>query len=57
MVELFGSVLRVPTVLMGFGLSNENAHSPDEHFSLDNFQKGMRATVRFYHNMASVNSL
>ncbi len=53
-VELFGSVLNVPTVLMGFGLSNENAHSPDEHFALDNFYKGMRASVRFYHEMAEL---
>ena len=53
-VELFGSVLNVPTVLMGFGLNNENAHSPDEHFALENFQKGMRASVRFYHEMASL---
>ena len=53
-VELFGSALNAPTVLMGFGLNNENAHSPNEHFSLVHFEKGMEAAVRFYHHMASV---
>lgn len=47
-VELFDAVLTAPTVLMGFGLNNENAHSPDEHFSLENFRKGMEASIRFY---------
>lgn len=47
-VQLFDSVLNAPTVLMGFGLSNENAHSPDEHFDLENFYKGMLAASRFY---------
>ncbi|MBS1560336.1 MAG: dipeptidase [Bacteroidetes bacterium] len=47
-VLLFDTVLRSPTVLMGFGLNNENAHSPDEHFDLGNFYAGMKAAVRFY---------
>ena len=55
-VELFSSALGVPTVLMGFGLSNENAHSPDEHFDLDNFKKGAQAAALFYKKMASVNN-
>ncbi len=45
---LFDTILSAPTVLMGFGLNSENAHSPDEHFSLDNFEKGIVATAAFY---------
>jgi acetylornithine deacetylase/succinyl-diaminopimelate desuccinylase-like protein len=52
-VLLFDQVLRVPTVLMGFGLNNENAHSPDEHFDLSNFHTGMRAVVRYHHLLAA----
>ncbi|MBU3679862.1 MAG: dipeptidase [Candidatus Kapabacteria bacterium] len=48
-VLLFDQVLRVPTVLMGFGLNNENAHSPDEHFDLSNFHTGMKAVTRYHH--------
>lgn len=49
-VLLFDTVLESPTVLMGFGLNNENAHSPDEHFDLHNFHIGMQAAARFYVN-------
>ncbi|MDE3110066.1 MAG: dipeptidase, partial [Acidobacteriota bacterium] len=28
---------KVPCVLLGFGLPDENAHAPDEHISLDNY--------------------
>lgn len=48
---LFDTILHAPTVLMGFGLSTENAHSPDEHFLLDNFEKGIIATAAFYDEM------
>lgn len=51
-VLLFETVLHAPTVLMGFGLHDENAHSPDEHFDLKNFVTGMKATALFYENVA-----
>jgi acetylornithine deacetylase/succinyl-diaminopimelate desuccinylase-like protein len=53
---LFQSILNAPTVLMGFGLHTENAHSPDEHFDLDNFHAGMRASVLFYNELANEHS-
>jgi len=31
--------------LMGFALAGERAHGPDEHFHLENFRKGIEATV------------
>lgn len=52
-VLLFDTVLKAPTVLMGFGLNNENAHSPDEHFDLGNFHLGAEAAVRFYTYLAT----
>ena len=55
-VLLFDTVLNAPTVLMGFGLHNENAHSPDEHFDLHHFHIGMEAAARFYINAASINN-
>ncbi|MCO6467005.1 MAG: dipeptidase [Bradyrhizobiaceae bacterium] len=51
-VEMFSRILGVPTVLMGFGLSTENLHSPNEHFDLGNFHKGIEAAIRFYHHVA-----
>jgi len=41
---LYGRLGR-PVVLMGFGLDSDGAHSPNERFSLDNFYKGIKASV------------
>ncbi|MDN7244842.1 dipeptidase [Planococcus shenhongbingii] len=41
-VAVFDQVLGLPVVLMGFGLSSENFHAPNEHFHLENFDKGLR---------------
>ncbi|MGF7048705.1 acetylornithine deacetylase/succinyl-diaminopimelate desuccinylase-like protein [Paenibacillus sp. DS2015] len=46
-VETFGRLLNVPVVLMGFGLPDENLHAPNEHFNLDNFDKGLLTIVEF----------
>lgn len=38
----------VSTVMMGFGLESDNLHSPDEHISVNRFQKGIEALVNFF---------
>lgn len=45
----FTQTLRVPTVLMGFGLPDDNLHSPNEKFALGNFYRGIEAVIRFLH--------
>jgi len=47
-VALFESVLGVKTVLLGFGLDSDDIHSPNEHFGLFNFYKGIE-TIPYYH--------
>ncbi len=47
-VEAFDRILKAPVVLMGFALSDENFHAPNEHFSLDNFDKGMRVLCHYW---------
>ena len=49
----FARVLRVPVLLMGFGLPGENAHAPDEWLSDENFTRGMRAAAMLWDEMAS----
>ncbi|RLQ90493.1 dipeptidase [Planomicrobium sp. Y74] len=41
-VAAFDEILELPVVLMGFGLASENFHAPNEHFHLENFDKGLR---------------
>jgi acetylornithine deacetylase/succinyl-diaminopimelate desuccinylase-like protein len=45
-VARFSSVLRVPTLLMGFGLPDDRLHAPNEKFNLGQFYNGIRAIVR-----------
>jgi acetylornithine deacetylase/succinyl-diaminopimelate desuccinylase-like protein len=52
-VATFQRVLRAPTVLMGFGLHDENLHAPNEHIRVKNFHRGMEASARFLDEFAS----
>lgn len=45
---------KVPCVLMGFGLPDENAHAPDEHIALENYFGGIRAVAQFYEQLAAM---
>lgn len=47
-VALFEKVLGVKTVLMGFGLNSDDIHSPNEHYGLFNFYKGIETIPYFY---------
>ena len=47
----FKKILGLDTVLLGFGLPDENAHAPDEFMSLDNFFGGIRTSVHFYNEL------
>lgn len=46
--SLFESVLGLKTVFLGFGLDNDNLHSPNEKFDLANFYKGIE-TIPYFH--------
>jgi acetylornithine deacetylase/succinyl-diaminopimelate desuccinylase-like protein len=45
---------KVPCVLIGFGLPDENAHAPDEHLLLENYFNGIKAIAYFYQDLAAV---
>lgn len=47
-VAAFDEILELPVVLMGFGLSTENFHAPNEHFHLENFDQGLRVIGDYY---------
>jgi len=44
-VSQFVEHLGCPVVLMGFGLDSDGPHSPNEHFSLDSFIRGIKSGV------------
>lgn len=45
---------KVPCVLIGFGLPDENAHAPDEHISLENYYGGIKAIAHLYQDLAAL---
>lgn len=50
-VVQFKQLLGLDTVLLGFGLPDENAHAPDEFLNLDNFFGGIRTSIHFYNEL------
>lgn len=48
-VAMFEKELGLKTILMGFGLDSDAIHSPNEHFGLFNFYKGIETIPYFYH--------
>ncbi|MEM6725277.1 MAG: dipeptidase [Bacteroidota bacterium] len=56
-VALFEQVLQVKTVLMGFGLDSDAIHSPNEHYGLFNYFKGIETIPYFYHFYAQLKKM
>lgn len=47
-VSDFQNVLKVPTVMMGMGLPDDNLHAPNEKFHIPNFHRGIESIIRFF---------
>ena len=47
-VALFEKELKSKTILMGFGLDSDAIHSPNEHFGIFNYLKGIETIPLFY---------
>ncbi|MVO99334.1 dipeptidase [Paenibacillus lutrae] len=56
-VDVFERLLKTPVVMMGFGLPDENLHAPNEHFDLDNFDKGLQTVTLFWDELAASETL
>ncbi|MDO6489997.1 MAG: dipeptidase [Cellulophaga sp.] len=55
-VALFEKELQSKTILMGFGLDSDAIHSPNEHFGIWNYLKGIETIPYFYKNFTDMNS-
>ncbi len=53
-VALFEKELGLKTVLMGFGLDSDLIHSPNEHYGVFNFMKGIETIPHFYRHFAEM---
>jgi acetylornithine deacetylase/succinyl-diaminopimelate desuccinylase-like protein len=53
-VSLFEKELKSKTILMGFGLDSDAIHSPNEHFGVWNYLKGIETIPYFYQYFAEL---
>jgi acetylornithine deacetylase/succinyl-diaminopimelate desuccinylase-like protein len=51
-VALFQKELGLDSLLMGFGLDTDAIHSPNEHYGVENFLKGIETITAFHHHFA-----
>lgn len=51
-VATFTKMLKVPTVLMGIGLTDDNLHAPNEKIDLDNFYRGIQTAAFLMEELA-----
>jgi acetylornithine deacetylase/succinyl-diaminopimelate desuccinylase-like protein len=55
-VALFEKELGLKTVLMGFGLDSDAIHSPNEHYGVFNYLKGIETIGLFYKHFAEMSA-
>ncbi|WP_298237758.1 dipeptidase [uncultured Algibacter sp.] len=55
-VSLFEQELKSKTILMGFGLDSDAIHSPNEHFGVWNYLKGIETIPYFYKYFTELSS-
>jgi len=55
-VALFEKELGLKSVLMGFGLDSDLIHSPNEHYGVFNFMKGIETIPLFFRNFANLSA-
>ena len=45
--------LKIPTVMMGFGLPDDNLHAPNEKFHIANFHRGIESIILLFEELGS----
>jgi acetylornithine deacetylase/succinyl-diaminopimelate desuccinylase-like protein len=49
----FQDVLKIPSVMMGFGLPDDNLHAPNEKFHIPNFYRGIESICLFFEKLGA----
>lgn len=53
-VNTFAEQLNADVLLLGWGLDDDNTHSPNEKFNLADFHRGTASSARLWHELAAV---
>jgi acetylornithine deacetylase/succinyl-diaminopimelate desuccinylase-like protein len=49
-----GDLLRIPVVMMGFGLDSDGLHAPNESYSIEMFQRGTETSIVYMEELAGL---
>ena len=52
-VAFFVDEMKMPVVLLGFGLPDDNLHAPNEKLTLTPWYMGIEAFIHFFHNLVA----
>jgi acetylornithine deacetylase/succinyl-diaminopimelate desuccinylase-like protein len=55
-VAFFVDEMKMPTVLLGFGLPDDNLHAPNEKFLLEDFHRGIKTSAHFLDAFSRIKS-
>lgn len=55
-VSSFQQILGIDTLLLGWGRNTDNLHSPDEHFHVEDFHNGIKASAHLWKKLADVST-
>lgn len=50
----FYNLMKIPVVMMGYGLDSDGLHSPNEHYSLEMFQRGIETAIVYLEELAEL---
>jgi len=50
-VTQFDKDLKIPSIMMGMGLPDDNLHAPNEKFHIPNFYRGIESIIRFFQKL------
>lgn len=53
-VSQFSTILGIQTLLLGWGQNDDNLHSPNEKFSLEDFHLGIQSSAQLWHELAKI---
>ena len=53
-IAMFEKILGLKTIMMGFGLDSDAIHSPNEHYGVFNYRKGIETIPHFYKHFAEL---
>ncbi len=53
-VAELADLMKIPVVMMGYGLDTDGLHSPNEHYSIEMFQKGIETAIVYLEELAQL---